>query len=136
MLNFLHRNLAKRPFQLFYDATGRFETFNYQTLEVSCFLRKMKDTEVLSKLEEITRQLGLDLRWEDGHFTGGTCHLGNKMMFIINSSLPTFQKVEVLCRELSHFDLSQIFILPDLRDRIHAQVVRDCSSASTSQMGS
>ena len=78
----------------------------------------MKDTEVLSKLEEITQQLGLELRWEDGHFTGGICHLEDKMMFIINSSLPTFHKVEVLCRELSRFDLSQIFIRPDLRDRI------------------
>jgi len=78
----------------------------------------MKDTEVLSKLEEITRQLGLNLRWEEGHFTGGVCRLEDKMMFIINSSLPTFQKVEVLCRELSRFDLSQIFIRPDLRDRI------------------
>ncbi len=96
----------------------------------------MKDTEVLSKLEEITRQLSLELRWEDGHFAGGICRLEDKMMFVVNRSLPTFQKVEVLCRELSHFDLSQIFILPDLRDRIHAQVVRDCSSASTSQMGS
>ena len=79
----------------------------------------MKDTEVLSKLEEITQQLGLDLRWEDGHFAGGLCRLESRVLFIINSSLPTFQKVEVLCRELSRFDLSQIFILPDLRARIH-----------------
>ena len=78
----------------------------------------MKDTEVLSKLEEITQQLGLNLKWEDGDFTGGTCRLENRILFIINSSLPTFQKVEVLCRELSRFDLSQIFIRPDLRDRI------------------
>ncbi len=78
----------------------------------------MKDTEVLSNLEEITRQLGLELRWEDGHFASGNCRLENRMMFIINSSLPTFQKIEVLCRELSRFDLSQIFIRPDLRDRI------------------
>jgi len=78
----------------------------------------MKDTEVLSKLEEIIRQLGLELRWEDGHFAGGICRLESKVLFIINSSLPTFQKVEVLCRELCHFDLSQIFIRPELRDRI------------------
>ncbi len=78
----------------------------------------MKDTEVLSKLEEIARQLGLELRWEDGHFAGGICRLESRVLFIINSSLPTFQKVEVLCRELSRFDLSQIFIRPDLRDRI------------------
>jgi len=78
----------------------------------------MKDNEVLSTLEEITRQLGLELKWEDGHFTGGVCRFDNRMMFIINSSLPTFQKVEVLCHELSRLDLSQIFIRPDLRDRI------------------
>ena len=100
------------------DATGRIETSNYQTLKVSCLLRKMKDTEVLSNLEEITRQLGLELRWEDGHFASGNCRLENRMMFIINSSLPTFQKVEILCLELSRCDLSQIFIRPDLRDRI------------------
>ncbi len=84
----------------------------------------MKDTEVLSKLEEFTWQLGLELRWEDGHFTGGIFRLENRMMFIINSSLPTSQKVGVLCRERSRFDLSQIFIRADLRARGHLVLCR------------
>ncbi len=72
----------------------------------------MQDAEVLVKLEEIVQQLGLELRWEDGHFTGGTCHLGNKMMFIINSSLPTFQKVGVLCRERSRLTCPRFSYAP------------------------
>jgi hypothetical protein len=84
----------------------------------------MRDTELLSKLEEAASQLGLELRWEDGHFTGGACRLQDKKMFVISRSLPTFQKVEILCRELSQFDLSKIFILPCLRERINAMRIQ------------
>jgi len=78
----------------------------------------MQDAEVLVKLEEIVQQLGLELRWEEGDFTGGICRLGKREMVVMNRSLPTFEKIRVLCRDLSHADLSQIFVLPAIRERI------------------
>lgn len=78
----------------------------------------MKDKQVLAKLEEIVGQLGIDLRWDEGEFTGGICRLGERKILVINRSLPIFVKIEVLCRELSRTDLSTIFILPAIREQI------------------
>ena len=78
----------------------------------------MQDREILEKLEELVDQLGLELRWDEGEFTGGICRLKDKKLLLINRSLPTFEKIRLLCRELSQADLSRIFVLPALRERI------------------
>ena len=78
----------------------------------------MKDAELLEQLEEIVRQLGIELVWDDGEFRGGICRVEGRQLFLMNRILPSSQKVEILCRELSSLDLSQIFILPRVRQRI------------------
>ncbi len=78
----------------------------------------MRNTELLSKLEEIVGQLGLELRWDEGNFTGGICRLGDRTILVMNRSLPPFEKIRVLCRNLSHTDLSKIFVLPAIREQI------------------
>lgn len=78
----------------------------------------MEEKKLLAQLEEIAAQLDIELRWDDGKFTGGSCRLRNKRVLLINRSLPTFLKIEVLCRELSESDLSGIFILPAIREKL------------------
>ena len=78
----------------------------------------MKDAELLEQLEEIVRQLGIELVWDDGEFRGGICRVEGRQLFLMNRILPSSQKVEILCCELSSLDLSQIFILPRVRQRI------------------
>ena len=80
----------------------------------------MKDAELLEELEEIIRQLGIELVWDDGEFRGGICRVEGKQLFLMNRVLPSAQKVEILSRELSSLDLSQLFILPRVRQRIEA----------------
>jgi hypothetical protein len=78
----------------------------------------MQNAELLSQLEEIVLQLGLELRWDEGDFTGGVCRLGDRRILVMNRSLPTFEKIRVLCRNLSDADLSKIFVLPAIREQI------------------
>ena len=78
----------------------------------------MQDQEVLEQLEELILQLGLELRWEEGEFTGGICRLRGQKILLVNRSLPPLDKIRVLCRELSQADLSRTFVLPALRERI------------------
>ncbi len=80
--------------------------------------KSRQDTELLSQLEGVVGQLGLELRWDEGDFTGGICRLGDREILVMNRSLPTFEKIRVLCRNLSHADLSKIFVLPAIRERI------------------
>ncbi len=78
----------------------------------------MQDQEVLEQLEELVLQLGLELRWEEGEFTGGSCRLRGQKILLVNRSLPPLDNIRVLCRELSQADLSRTFVLPALRERI------------------
>ncbi len=78
----------------------------------------MQNAELLSQLEGIVDQLGLELRWDEGDFTGGVCRLGDRRILVMNRSLPIFEKIRVLCRNLSSADLSKIFVLPAIREQI------------------
>ena len=93
----------------------------------------MKDAELLEQLEEIVRQLGIELVWDDGEFRGGICRVEGKQLFLMNRVSPAAQKVEILCRELSSLDLSQLFILPRVRQRIE-QAGRPSSPAASRRM--
>jgi hypothetical protein len=83
----------------------------------------MHNAELLSKLEEIVGQLGLELRWDEGDFTGGICRFGDRKILVMNRSLPTFEKIRVLCQNLSQADLSKIFVLPAIREQIVQRAV-------------
>lgn len=81
----------------------------------------MKNTEFLERLEEVVKQLRVELRWDEGEFAGGICRLGDRRIFLINRSLPTVEKINVLCRGLAQLDISSVFILPEIRARIESR---------------
>ena len=93
----------------------------------------MKDVELLEQLEEVIVRLGIELVWDDGEFRGGMCKVGGKRLFLMNRGLPSSQKVEILCRGLSSLDLSQLFILPQVRQRIEQSGRRVPPATSRSQ---
>ena len=73
---------------------------------------------MLAKLEEALGQLDIEVRWVQGDLAGGICHLDGKRIFYINPMLTAHQRIELLCRELSDADLSELFLLPAVRERI------------------
>ena len=79
----------------------------------------MKDEEILPKLEEILGQLGVELRYEKGDFEGGICRVGEKQFLLVNKRLMLSQKVNLLARELAGLDLSNIYIVPAIRDLLN-----------------
>lgn len=78
----------------------------------------MTDREVLEKLEELLARLDIDLVREQGEFSGGLCRIGEENRFILNRALPLPQQIGILCRDLSNLDLSQVYVLPVLREMI------------------
>ncbi len=76
---------------------------------------------LLTHLEELAESLGIKVRYEQlkkesTFFPGGLCRVKGEDIIIINSSTVIEDRVEILARELSSFDLSQIYILPALRE--------------------
>lgn len=78
----------------------------------------MKDEELLARLEDFIAHLGIDLRYENGDFEGGVCRVKDKKLLIVNNKLLPSQKVLVMSRELATLDLSNVFVLPAIRELI------------------
>lgn len=79
----------------------------------------MTDVELFQKLEEISSQLGVEVRRELGDYSGGLCRVGEFWMFIINPNLPVSRQVEILRSGLSRLDLSGLFLLPAIREYLN-----------------
>ncbi len=76
----------------------------------------MKKKEILEHLESLAQSLGLSVRYEElGTHSGGICKLFGKNFLFINKSLNIDAKIEFFAQELKKFDLSGIFILPEIR---------------------
>jgi hypothetical protein len=76
---------------------------------------------LLNQLEELTDGLGIKIRHEKilkegAFFSGGLCRIKGEEMIIINSKAAIDDKIDILARALTSFDLTQVFIKPALRD--------------------
>lgn len=70
---------------------------------------------LLDELCEILQKLGIEVRVEPGHFTGGYCVVQNHPLFFVNKNREIDQNIELLISQLKQVDLSSIYISPKLR---------------------
>ena len=75
----------------------------------------MNYTQILTDLEELTGQLGIQLRYEKGDFDGGYCVMKEQKMLIVNKRLHDARKAAVLAHALSEFGLEAVFVKPAVR---------------------
>lgn len=83
----------------------------------------MNNEHLLSLLEETAERCGIKLRYEDlkrgGVDTqGGSFLLKGERYIFIHKNLPLIEKVRVLEEELSEIDLSDVYIMPEIRERL------------------
>ncbi len=71
---------------------------------------------MLQAFESLVDKLSIDLRYEKGEFYGGLCRMPDKNIMIINSNLPTEQKIKLIASELSLIELNHVYIRPILRE--------------------
>jgi len=81
----------------------------------------MDDKTLMSQLEELAENLGIEIRHEairkeGAFFTGGLCKLKGKDILIVNSEANMGDKIQALAKALKRFDLSQIYMRPALRE--------------------
>jgi hypothetical protein len=82
-----------------------------------------QNEEILSQMEELAKSLGITVRYEkilreSAFFPGGFCKVRGKDLIIINSKASLDDKIEIMGRALLPFDLSQIYVLPAIRELI------------------
>jgi selenocysteine lyase/cysteine desulfurase len=81
----------------------------------------MDDKAIIAQLEELAQRVGITVRYEplktEGFIhTGGFCRIKGKDFVIINKKATGRERMHILIDSLKRYDLSQIYILPSLRE--------------------
>ncbi|HYA13469.1 MAG TPA: hypothetical protein VEF33_03935 [Syntrophales bacterium] len=85
----------------------------------------MDDHTILSQLEGLADQIGIQIRYEkiveeDLTSAGGLCRLKGECFIIVNSRAPAKDKIQALVKALKNFDLSDVYIRPALRELLES----------------
>ena len=81
-----------------------------------------KQEELLALFEELADKLNIKLVQDKGDFTGGSCLVENENFIVVNKRKPIEQRLKILAQEFSKKNLSDIYIVPVLREFIeHSQ---------------
>ena len=84
----------------------------------------MNYSQILSELEELARQLGVQLRYEKGDFEGGYCILKAEKILVVNKRLHDARKASSLAQALAEYGIETTYIKPNLREYIEDEVAK------------
>jgi len=84
---------------------------------------EFSDSLLLQHLEGLAAQLGIEVRYEnlaDDEVTihSGGCKLLDRNLILIDRQQPPAECARILARELSRYDLENLYILPRVREFI------------------
>ena len=96
----------------------------------------MNKENILQQLEELAEKLATRISYDslrEGNINtkGGICRVENNYRILVDKRLPAKEKVEVIARGISKFDISQHFIAPEVRDLIIAYSYEPDNSQDT-----
>ena len=78
----------------------------------------MHPEKLLILFEELAEKMGINIVQGKGDFIGGMCSVNDESYIVINKIKPIKQRLNVLGREFSKLNLSNVFVPPVLRDFI------------------
>jgi len=79
------------------------------------------DNKILEQLEELANSLEIPVRYEQikkesSFFPGGLCKVKGEDILIINSMATVEDKIQILVKAVTSFDISQVYMRPVLRE--------------------
>ena len=84
----------------------------------------MNYAHLLIELEELARQLDLQIRHEKGDFEGGYCILKDQKVLVINKRLADARKATAMALALAEYGVETIYMKPNLRTYIEDEVAK------------
>lgn len=78
----------------------------------------MKAEQIRDEFEALAERLGYTIRYEKGDFVGDACRIKKDRVIIINRKTPVKHQNYAFSRILAQEDLSQLSMLPVLRNMI------------------
>ncbi len=84
----------------------------------------MNYLQIIQELEQVSQQLGIQIRYEKGDFEGGYCILKEQKVLVINKRLHDMRKAAVLAQALSEYGIEEVFIKPNIRAFIEDETAK------------
>jgi hypothetical protein len=79
----------------------------------------MTDTQLLQELEALAERLSIEVSTANLEGTpGGLCRYGGKWRVMVERRLTVPERVEVFLKALSRMPLEDMFVVPEVRERI------------------
>ncbi len=94
----------------------------------------MKPETLLKHFEDLSERLGIKVLRGKGDFQGGSCVVKKENVVVLNSIKPIEQRLRVLAQGIMQKDLSDIYMVPAVRDyieRAQATVFQNATQNST-----
>jgi hypothetical protein len=85
----------------------------------------MNFVQLLHDLEELSAQIGVQLRYEKGDFEGGYCILKSQKLLVVNKRLADQRKASSLAQGLAEYGIEATFVKPTLRQYIEDEVAKN-----------
>lgn len=79
---------------------------------------------MIQELQDVARQLGITVRFDQGNFEGGYCILKAQRLLLLNKRLLPVRKAAVLARALREIGLDNVFLKPAVRAYIEDEIAR------------
>lgn len=79
---------------------------------------------IIQELEQVSQQLGIQIRYEKGDFEGGYCILKEQKVLVVNKRLHDMRKASVLAQALSEYGVEEVFIKPNIRTFIEDEAAK------------
>ncbi|RMF06853.1 MAG: hypothetical protein D6762_08645 [Candidatus Neomarinimicrobiota bacterium] len=70
---------------------------------------------LLGYLEDLAARLNIRLVYDRGSFRGGSCVVHEERVIVVNKQRPIEERLRVLARGFSTFDLEGVYMVPVLR---------------------
>ncbi len=84
----------------------------------------MNYPQLIADLEDLTRQMKIQLRYEKGDFEGGYCILKDQKILVINKRLTDARKASAMAQALSEYGIETMFVKPTLRAYIEDEAAK------------
>ena len=88
----------------------------------STLIHGMPVSEMLQAFDTLARALHIEVRYDRGDFRSGLCRVGDTHVLVIQKDADPEKKARVFARELGHFDLEGVYVLPALRKMIQEEL--------------
>ena len=78
----------------------------------------MRINQVILELSDLAKQIGVDVRKDQGSFRSGLCFIKEKPVIVLNKRASADQIASSIARSLAEMSIENIYLKPALRELI------------------